>query len=331
MNFTAIDVETANCDCSSICQIGIVKIENNEIVDKWSTYINPEDYFDSFNTSINGISESNVKNAPTFKEIYKELNKRISNQILIHHTSFDKTSINRSCEKYKLNLIETNWVDSAKIVKRTWEDFSKSGYGLANVADFLNIDFKHHDALEDAMAAAKITCNACEKSQIMVEEWYNRQHFTIDRCFGRQSAYSKTATTIHLDGNPEGFLYGEVMVFTGTLSLPRKEAAKMASDMGCHVDSNVNMKTTMLVVGIQDTNRLAGYEKSSKHRKVEDLIQKGFDIKILSENDFISLHDNETIIPPIKTFENKKPIISDQSIVSTEINIPEKKWWEFWK
>ena len=35
MNFIAIDVETANADYSSICQIGIAEFQNGKVVDKW--------------------------------------------------------------------------------------------------------------------------------------------------------------------------------------------------------------------------------------------------------------------------------------------------------
>ena len=45
----------------------------------------------------------------------------------------------------------------------------------------------------------------------------------------------------------------------------------------------------MLVVGTQDKNRLNGYEKSSKHRKAEVLIEQGVDIQILSESNFSEL------------------------------------------
>jgi hypothetical protein len=40
-------------------------------------------------------------------------------------------------------------------------------------------------------------------------------------------------------------------------------------------------------------SRLEGYEKSSKHRKTDELIQMGFYIKILSEKDFIEICNNE--------------------------------------
>ena len=97
------------------------------------------------------------------------------------------------------------------------------------------------------------------------------------------------SSSIKLDGNPEGPLYGENIVLTGTLYITRVEAAKMAADLGCNVTSSVTKKTTLLVVGTQDDFKLAGYSKSSKHRKAEELIEKGIEIRILSEDDFKSL------------------------------------------
>ena len=79
------------------------------------------------------------------------------------------------------------------------------------------------------------------------------------------------------------------MAFTGALSLHRHEAADYAATMGCEVAPSVNKTTTILVVGDQDIRKLAGYEKSTKHRKAEDLITEGQPIRIIKESDFIKL------------------------------------------
>ncbi len=65
----------------------------------------------------------------------------------------------------------------------------------------------------------------------------------------------------------------------------------MAAKTGCNVVNSVSKKVTLLVVGIQDESRLKGYEKSSKHRKVEALNNGGAEIQILSERDFYELID----------------------------------------
>lgn len=84
-------------------------------------------------------------------------------------------------------------------------------------------------------------------------------------------------------------MYGEVLVFTGALEIPRREAADLAASIGCSVASGVTKNTTLLVVGDQDVTKLIGKAKSSKHLKAEHLIAKGQEIRIIKESDFKEL------------------------------------------
>lgn len=95
--------------------------------------------------------------------------------------------------------------------------------------------------------------------------------------YGNQSTLPQvsSAPVIRCEGNPGGALYGESLVFTGTLEIKRQEAANLAVAIGSQVTPGVTKKTTMLTVEDQDIRKLAGHEKSSKHRKVEELIAKG--------------------------------------------------------
>jgi DNA polymerase-3 subunit epsilon len=63
----------------------------------------------------------------------------------------------------------------------------------------------------------------------------------------------------------------------------------LAAAVGCEVVQGVTKATTLLVVGDMDIKRLAGHEKSSKHRKAEELVAKGFPIRIIRETDFREL------------------------------------------
>jgi DNA polymerase-3 subunit epsilon len=146
----------------------------------------------------------------------------------------------------------------------------------------LKIEFTHHDALEDAIAAGKIVIEACSCKNLTIGQWSDR----IKKPINPENSGSSFT---HLNANIDGPLYGECMVFTGALSLPRKEVAKIAADLGCEVGNSVSQKTTILVIGTQNFSKLAGYEKSSKHREAEELIKNGFSIKILSEKDFIEM------------------------------------------
>ena len=282
--FVAIDFETANADLASICQIGVVTYAGGVVIDEWSSLVNPEDYFDGYNTAIHGIDERTVANAPTFPQVFESFRGRIDGEIVVNHTAFDRTAINQTYKKYKLSPIACTWLNSASVVRRTWSNFAQKGYALKNVCKTLGIEFNHHDALEDARAAGKVLVRAIEETGLSLDEWLARVHRPIDIRAG----------SVARVGNPDGPLAGEVMVFTGALSISRREAADLAAKVGCEVALTVKKTTTLLVVGDQDLGKLAGREKSSKHRKVEEMIAKGCPIRILKETDFLQLVELET-------------------------------------
>lgn len=289
LTFNSIDVETANADRASICQIGIVHVRDGKIHDQWQTLVNPEAWFDQWNTMIHGIDESAVRQSPTLPEVRNELRARLRGTVLVSHTSFDRVAFQRAMERYDLDQLQVTWLDSAKIVRRAWpESYGRSGYGLKNVAKDLGISFDHHDALEDARAAAEIVLHACASTETDIDDWLRRVSSPIHPSTSGSS--SSRSAPVKRDGNAEGALYGETMLFTGELeSMPRREAADIAASSGCDVVNNVSKKVTMLVMGMQDTTRLNGYAKSSKHRKVEAMIESGSEIQILSELDFFEL------------------------------------------
>lgn len=283
MNFVALDVETANADMASICQIGIAKFVEGQLTEEWSTLINPEDYFDYINIDIHGITAESVKDSPTFPEIFNTLDRLFKSKICVSHTHFDRVSIGRAFEKYNLEVIETVWLDSARVARRTWEECAWSGYGLANICEKIGYSFKHHDALEDAKASGQVLLAAINKTGLDIEAWLKRVKQPID------PSNSSCGSAVSRDGNPEGELYGEILVFTGALEIPRREAADLAASIGCTVAPGVTKKTSMLVVGDQDISKLAGKAKSSKHLKAEQLISKGQIIRIIKESDFKEL------------------------------------------
>lgn len=291
MDFVAIDVETANPDMGSICQIGVAKFVEGQLAEEWSTLVDPEDYFDDVNISIHGIEPRMVRGEPTLPEIADRLRETLEGSLSVCHTHFDRVALTRAYLKYKLNPISTSWLDSARVVRRTWKDLAWSGYGLANVCARIGYQFTHHDALEDAKAAGYVLLAALRESQLDLHAWTRRANQPID------PEKSSSGAAIRRDGNPEGDLYGEVIVFTGALEIPRAEAADLAAIVGCQVASGVTKKTTILVVGDQDVARLAGHEKSSKHRKAEELAAEGHRIRIVRETDFRALVRSATNEP----------------------------------
>ncbi|MCC6189054.1 MAG: transposase [Anaerolineales bacterium] len=283
MDFVAIDVETANADMASICQIGLAKFLGSTPRGEWKTYVDPEGHFDGFNVSIHGIDKSTVRGAPNFLELASSLWPHLEGSVVVCHTHFDRVAIHQACARYGIIAPSMTWLDSARVARRAWKDCAWKGYGLYDVCRRIGYEFQHHDALEDAKAAARVLLAAIDECGLDLDAWLKRVQQPID-----PSAVSSGAA-IRREGNPDGALFGEVLVFTGALEIPRREAADLAASLGCNVASGVTKNTTLLVVGDQDIRKLAGQEKSSKHRKAEQLIAEGASIRILKESDFREL------------------------------------------
>ena len=280
MDFVVIDVETANADLSSICQVGIASFCNGGLADTWKSLVNPEDYFSPVNISIHGIDEYQVKDAPTWADVFPDVASRLEDLIVVSHTPFDRLALARACDRSKLEEFDCRWLDSARVVRRAWPQFSRSGFGLSNVAACFGIDYKAHDALEDARCTGLLLLRAIVETGLSPEQWLIRATQPIHQ------PKETERPGVMREGNPEGNLFGEVIVFTGSLSISREEAAELAGKAGCRVDDGVTKHTTMLVLGDQDLRRLAGHKRSSKQRKVERLIANGQHIRVLGESDF---------------------------------------------
>jgi DNA polymerase-3 subunit epsilon len=171
MNFVAIDVETANADMASICQIGLAKYENGVLADEWKSYVDPEDYFDEINVSIHGINESTVNGAPTFLEIADTLRSYLQGTVVVCHTHFDRVAMYQAAHRYGISAPECTWLDSARVARRAWTECAWKGYGLYAVCKMLGHEFRHHDALEDAKAAAHILLAASNENGLDIAGW----------------------------------------------------------------------------------------------------------------------------------------------------------------
>ncbi len=289
--FNAIDVETANSRIGSICQIGVVQVRDGTIEDEWQSLIDPEDEFSFWNTKVHGITLAQVKDSPILPRIWDSLRSRLRGTALISHGWFDRGAFEKARIRYGLDPLEVQWLDSCQLVRRTWpERYAKRGYGLKNVARDLGISFRHHDALEDARTASRIVLHACQASGNSIEDW-------LRNALPRASALPRSGSrpVAGLDACKESMADAPAgsstcrprrsVVFTGSLGIRRKEAARMAEAAGLEVRSALSRSTDFLVAG-EDP---AGQPKSSKRRQAEAMLEKGSGPRIISEDDFLEL------------------------------------------
>ena len=178
-SFVAIDVETASTDPASICQIGLVCVEDGSVRECWTTLVDPQCDFHSWNIAIHGITPAMVAGEPRLPELADDLRKFVGARVVASHTGFDRIALTRAYDRYGLECPEWSWLDTASVVRRTWKQFSKRGYGLASVAAHCGIRFGHHDAGEDARAAALILVRAMDETGLDIHGWMVRVHQPI--------------------------------------------------------------------------------------------------------------------------------------------------------
>ena len=273
--FIAIDVETACSDAARFRQIGLACVQPNNEIQAFSILVNPGTRFDPFNIQLHGIGPDHVIDAPHFPDAWDAMLPLLTRHHLVQHSSFDKRAVASACDFCGLAAPDLRWSDSVVIARRAWPELKgNGGHGLANLKRTLNLDFHHHDAGEDARAAAMVVLHAERHLKMPFEQLIVPKE---------KPRYPTTQTRT---GTADGPLSGSTVVFTGSLGMPRETAADLAALVGMNVKAGVTRQTTHLVVGDQDLSLLAGHKKSSKHRKAEEMHEAGHPILIMGETEF---------------------------------------------
>ena len=158
LNFVALDFETANRARNSACQIGMVKVEDGQVVNQLSLLIRPPDDWFEF-TYIHGLRWEDVGDQPNFKAHWPQIEAFMQGAdfLAAHNSPFDKGVMNKCCEHIGKKLPSYPWVDTVKVARKVWDIHPTK---LNNVCDFLQVELNHHEALSDAQACAGILLRA---------------------------------------------------------------------------------------------------------------------------------------------------------------------------
>jgi DNA polymerase-3 subunit epsilon len=154
MRFVAIDFETADRQPDSACAIGLVRVERERIVARDYRLIRPpRDSFDF--TWLHGISWDDVRDQPTFKQLWPDLSVMFLGVdfIAAHNAPFDRNVLKACCRTAQLSPPDLPFKCTVQVARKVW---SIRPTKLDNVCRRLGIPLKHHDAASDAEACARI-------------------------------------------------------------------------------------------------------------------------------------------------------------------------------
>lgn len=183
-----------------MCSIGIVVVENDEIMDEIYTLINPEAHFDDFNINFTGIGPDDVVDAPTFPEFYKEYHDLLSNNTIVgQNITFDLSVISKALTRYNMPIPPFEYYCTLSSCKRNLSlpDNSLS-YIVHNV---LHTTYDAHNAMADAQMTNEL--------YHYLESYENRKEF-LKTYYYRPNCKRDFNRTFDYDYN---YLYGLLKKF----------------------------------------------------------------------------------------------------------------------
>ena len=279
MDFTSIDFETARGKRWSICQVGIVRVENGKIINKISRLVRPpNNEYSEWNTRVHGITPTDTIDSPTFLEIWSEIKPYIENNLVVAHNSdFDIDCLNKTLEYYD-------------IPKPRFEidcTYRRTGQKLDDLCEAFDIELEnHHDAECDAIACAEIYIKLVNN----IEPDYSKIRIKPKSNNFQQKGHERIKGDILKpdleNANPSSPFFGKKVVFTGVLnSIKRQTAAEIVKRQGADIDTGITKRTNFVITG--------STPGPSKLKKIEKYNNESSEIKIILEDEFLEMIKNE--------------------------------------
>lgn len=305
LDFVAIDFETANSHRGSACAVGLVRVRSGQVVDEKMWFIRPPekvDRFDNFNTWVHGITAEMVVDAPRWSAVLPRILEFIGDDVVVaHNASFDIGVIRQACAVDGIEWPTLQFLCTMIMSRRA---LSLPSYRLPFVIDALSVAMgDHHDPLSDALGVVEIVrALAFREGAATIEDLCGSLQVNLGRMTGGAYKGSLAVRTgggsgvdtlaspdVNPNADPDGYLFGRVVVFTGKLmSMTRQDAWDACAGLGAAPENNTTKRTNILVVGDLNPARLRpGEELSSKARRAYALQSKGQTIELMTEDDFL--------------------------------------------
>lgn len=169
MRIIAYDVETPNRNNDRMSAIGISVIEDGVITEEYYSLVNPETHFDYFNINLTGIDEEMVADAPTFPELWGQIEPVFSNGIIAAHNAvFDLGVLKKCIGHYGIRWKERiPYICTVQMGRRLLPGIK---HNLNCMCDHYGISLKHHHAGSDSRACAEILLRYIEDEGAKVLE-----------------------------------------------------------------------------------------------------------------------------------------------------------------
>lgn len=283
-DYIVFDFETTGLSprTCSIIEVGALKVRNGEVVDTFSSFINPHEPLPEAIVKLTGITDEDLSNAPDLSAVLPAFISFCEDLPLVAHNAyFDLSFFGHACTKLEINH-SVCFIDTLTLSRISFPELPTHKLGDLILCLHLPTPPQNHRAVDDVVCTNYLLLRCLESYPEEYTYKYNSSQKT-----------SLANLVPSGEVSPDHPLYQKSIVFTGELSISRKLAAQLATDVGALVKSSVSKKTDYLVVGVQDTEKVGAAGISSKEQKTLDLINQGVPVSILDEAAFMQLLKGE--------------------------------------
>lgn len=308
--YAVVDIETTGGKPSEhrIIEISIFIFDGNEIIDEFTSLINPERDIPYFITKLTGITNKMVENAPKFYEIAKKIVQITENKIFVAHNSgFDYSFLKHEFKRLGFDY-ERKQMCTVKLSRKYIPGLPS--YSLGNLCKSLNISINgRHRAAGDALATVKVLELIRSKMSDTLEFTEDHKAQTIDF-----EKLNKNLTRELLDDLPEetGVYYfyddRKDLIYIGKSKNIRKRVLS-------HLNNNSNRRYAEMKDKIADI----GYEITGS--ELVALLKESEEIKI--QKPHYNRHQRRSIsVYGLYLFKDKKGYLNLKLAKNTSKEIP---------
>lgn len=300
-----IDFETATHYNNSACSIGMAFIKDLEIVERFYSLIQPPgNRYAQSNIRVHGITSKDTATAPTFGELWSEIESKInsSRYISAYNSQFDMGVLLESARHYGIKVPEFKTFDAMFFNPSYRNQVMK----LSTLARQFGFTFEAHNAMADAEVTAKILIETMKEYRMDDFDEFLKRHQVFVKPISRYNTttannfkpkfqkFKKSLKITDVNQVPpkeeysDHWLQSKNVVLTGEFETGKDELMMKVRYHGAILKSTVSKATDVLIEGWQDPKYQDENGLVEKQRKARQLLEEGHSIMIMSEADLLA-------------------------------------------
>lgn len=165
--FTVVDLETTGfaADAAAITEIGAVKVRGGEVLGEFSTLVNPGEPIGPRISSLTGITDAMVADAPSVSAVLPSFLEFASGTVLVaHNAAFDVGFLRSACNSNGMQWPRPQVVDTVTLARRLLDRSEVPNKRLSTLARYFGArTTPRHRALDDARATVDVLHGLLER------------------------------------------------------------------------------------------------------------------------------------------------------------------------